>query len=158
MSEDKRFKVTDHPISTEDVIQKVTRRECGAITIFIGTVREFTHGKRTIRLEYQAYKNMAEKMLAKIDKEVQEKWPDAMSAITHRTGTLEISDAAVVIAVSSPHRKTAYESNEYIIERIKEIVPIWKKEHWDDGSAWIGDQLENTPYPEGKPPKGASND
>ncbi|WP_158738231.1 molybdenum cofactor biosynthesis protein MoaE [Alteribacillus sp. YIM 98480] len=158
MNKEKRFEVTDHPISTENVIQKVTRRECGAITTFIGTVREFTDGKRTLRLEYQAYKDMAEKMLAQIDKEVQEKWPDARSAITHRTGTLDISDAAVVIAVSSPHRKTAYEANEYIIERIKQIVPIWKKEYWDDGSAWIGDQLEKTPYPKGKPPKGANDD
>lgn len=69
----------------------------------------------------------------------------------HRIGTLEICDIAVAIAVSSPHRKAAYEANEYAIERIKEIVPIWKKEYWEDGEAWIGDQLETVSYPEGKP-------
>ncbi|ARW42349.1 Molybdopterin synthase [Bacillus licheniformis] len=90
-------------------------------------------------------------MLAQIGKEINEKWPGTAAAITHRIGRLDISDAAVVIAVSSPHRKAAYEANEYAIERIKQIVPIWKKEHWEDGETWIGDQLETTEYPEGKP-------
>ena len=145
------FEVVDQPISVENVIQKVSRREAGAITSFIGTVREFTKGKKTLYLEYEAYKSMAEKMLAQIGEEIQEKWPDAISAITHRVGRLEIMDIAVVIAVSSPHRKTAYEANEYAIERIKQIVPIWKKEYWEDGTQWIGDQLETKAYPEGKP-------
>nr|WGE02518.1 molybdenum cofactor biosynthesis protein MoaE [Bacillus subtilis] len=73
------------------------------------------------------------------------------AAITHRIGVLDIGEAAVVIAVSSPHRKAAYEANEYAIERIKQIVPIWKKEIWEDGEQWIGDQLETTAYPNGKP-------
>ncbi|SFE49825.1 molybdenum cofactor biosynthesis protein MoaE [Alteribacillus iranensis] len=155
MTEKKRFLITEEPISTEDVIQKVIRRECGAVTTFMGTVREFTQGKQTIRLEYHAYKSMAEKMLAEIDKEVSNKWPGVTTAITHRVGTLEITETAVVIAVSSPHRKAAYEANEYIIERIKQIVPIWKKEYWEDGTTWVGDQLEKVPYPEGAPQKGA---
>ncbi|WP_240374312.1 molybdenum cofactor biosynthesis protein MoaE [Bacillus piscicola] len=153
MTEKKRFIVTEEPISVDDVIHKVIRRECGAITTFLGTVREFTHGRRTLHLEYQAYKSMAEKMLADIDKEVSEKWPEAISAVTHRIGRLEITDAAVVVAVSSPHRQTAYEANQYIMERIKQIVPIWKKEHWEDGTSWVGDQLGTTSYPEGKPPE-----
>ncbi|RSL33622.1 molybdenum cofactor biosynthesis protein MoaE [Salibacterium salarium] len=152
------FELTEQPILTESVIEKVKRREAGAITTFIGTVREFTNEKRTLKLEYQAYVSMAEKKLSDIGDEVQEKWPDAIIAITHRIGTLHISDAAVVIAVSSPHRKTAYEANEYIIHRIKEVVPIWKKEFWEDGTSWVGDQLETTPYPEGAPWKGDSHD
>ncbi|WP_100331127.1 molybdenum cofactor biosynthesis protein MoaE [Bacillus xiapuensis] len=145
------FEITDKPISAEEVTQKVARREAGAITAFIGTVREFTKGKKTLFLEYQAYVPMAIKMFEQIAKESKEKWPEAQMAITHRIGRLDISDIAVVIAVSSPHRKTAYEANEYAIERIKQIVPIWKKEHWEDGTEWIGDQLENVPYPNGKP-------
>ena len=136
-----RFIITKDPIVIEDVVKKVERREAGAVTTFIGTVREWTNGKKTLYLEYEAYVPMAVSMLAQIGKEINEKWPGTAAAITHRIGRLDISDAAVVIAVSSPHRKAAYEANEYAIERIKQIVPIWKKEHWEDGETWIGDQL-----------------
>ncbi|MDF0727013.1 molybdenum cofactor biosynthesis protein MoaE [Cytobacillus sp. S13-E01] len=152
MSE-KLFLITSDVINSEEVTNKVVRREAGAITTFTGTVREFTKGKRTLHLEYDAYVPMAEKKLAQIGTEIVERWPDAKVAITHRIGRLEISDIAVVIAVSTPHRKDAYTANEYAIERIKEIVPIWKKENWEDGEMWIGDQLERKSYPTGKPEK-----
>lgn len=147
------FNIVHDTISVEEVKNQVSRREAGAITLFVGTVREFTKGKRTLSLEYQAYESMAVKMLSQIGKEIKGRWPDTCVAITHRIGKLEISDIAIVIAVSSPHRKTAYKANEYTIERIKQIVPIWKKEFWEDGTRWIGDQLETTEYPEGKPGK-----
>ncbi|MGM0828751.1 MAG: molybdenum cofactor biosynthesis protein MoaE [Bacillota bacterium] len=145
------FNIIDEPIELQELIDKVTSREAGAVTTFIGTVREWTKGKRTVYLEYQAYKPMAINMLKTIGDEIQSKWPKTKVAITHRVGRLDISDIAVIIAVSSPHRKAAYEANEYAIERIKKIVPIWKKEHWEDGETWIGDQLENVPFPKGKP-------
>lgn len=145
------FEIVSEPITVEELIQKVTCREAGAITTFIGTVREWTHGRKTIYLEYQAYVPMAIKRLAEIGDEVKAKWPDTVCAVTHRIGRLDISEVAVVIVVSSPHRKAAYEANEYIIERIKEIVPIWKKEHWEDGETWIGDQLGKTVYLGGEP-------
>ncbi|WP_088011146.1 molybdenum cofactor biosynthesis protein MoaE [Gottfriedia acidiceleris] len=145
------FNIVDTPIVVEEVSDKVKSRNAGAITVFIGTVRELTKGKKTLSLEYQAYETMAVKKLAQIGDEIKQKWPEAIVAITHRVGRLEISDIAVVIAVSSPHRKVAYEANEFAIERIKQIVPIWKKEFWEDGTMWIGDQLENTPYEKGKP-------
>ncbi|RDW20166.1 molybdenum cofactor biosynthesis protein MoaE [Oceanobacillus arenosus] len=148
---DALFEIVDVPVRIEQLIKKVERRKAGAITTFIGTVREWTKGRRTIFLEYQAYIPMAIKMLAAIGEEVETKWPETRIAITHRIGRLEISEIAVGIAVSSPHRKAAYEANEYAIERIKQIVPIWKKEHWDDGETWIGDQLENVPYSSGFP-------
>ncbi|MFC0187516.1 molybdenum cofactor biosynthesis protein MoaE [Fictibacillus aquaticus] len=148
---DTLYRVTDQPISVEDVMAKVIRPEAGAVTNFIGTVREFTKGKRTLYLKYEAYPSMAEKQLARIGKEIQEKWPEARTAITHRIGRLDISEIAVVIAVSTPHRKDAYAANEYAIERIKQIVPIWKKEHYENGEEWIGDQLETVSYPSGKP-------
>ncbi|MDN4492593.1 molybdenum cofactor biosynthesis protein MoaE [Ureibacillus aquaedulcis] len=146
------FEIVDKPIDIEEVKQKVVSRDAGAILLFIGTVREFTKGKKTLHLEYQAYSPMAIKMFEQISKEIEERWPDVKIAITHRVGHLDISDIAVVIAVSSPHRKVAYEANEYAIDRIKQIVPIWKKEFWEDGTEWIGDQLENVPYPVGNPP------
>ncbi|WP_430735755.1 molybdenum cofactor biosynthesis protein MoaE [Metabacillus halosaccharovorans] len=145
------FEIVKNPISIEEITNKVIRNEAGAVTTFTGTVREFTYGRRTLSLEYQAYEKMAVKKLEQIGEEIKEKWSDAKVAITHRIGKLEISEIAVVIAVSTPHRKDAYAANEYAIERIKQIVPIWKKEIWESGEAWIGDQLEKTPYPEGKP-------
>lgn len=155
---EKLFEITSEPIKVDQLIKKVESRNTGAMTTFIGTVREWTKGKRTLYLEYQAYIPMAEKMLKTIGDEIQRKWPDTKIAITHRIGRLDISDIAVCIAVSSPHRKAAYEANEYAIERIKQIVPIWKKEHWENGETWIGDQLENVAYLTGKPKMEGDNE
>ncbi len=147
----KDFWLTADPIEVNDVISKVVRPEAGAISTFIGVAREFTQGKRTLYLEYQAYVPMAEKKLAEIAAEIEQKWSNTKTAIAHRTGRLDISEVAVAIAVSTPHRNDAFEASRYAIERIKEIVPIWKKEHWEDGTQWIGDQKENKSYAEGLP-------
>lgn len=145
------FSITTKPILAQDVIDKVVNRNAGAITTFIGTVRELTHGRKTMHLVYEAYEPMAVKKLEQIGFEITEKWKNSEVAITHRIGKLEITDIAVVIAVSTPHREDAYKANKYAIERIKEIVPIWKKEHWEDGEEWIGNQKGTIPYPSGKP-------
>ncbi|TKC16866.1 molybdenum cofactor biosynthesis protein MoaE [Robertmurraya kyonggiensis] len=145
------YEISKEPIDIQAIIDKVVQRDAGAITTFIGTVRELTKGKKTLFLIYEAYESMAVKKLAQIGQEIEEKWPNSKVAITHRVGKLDITDVAVVIAVSTPHRADAYEANRYAIERIKEIVPIWKKEHWEDGEEWIGDQLEKVSYPTGKP-------
>ncbi|MER1999994.1 MAG: molybdenum cofactor biosynthesis protein MoaE [Lysinibacillus sp.] len=136
------YEIVEVPIEVSEVVRKVESRNAGATVVFLGTVRELTNGKRTLSLEYEAYPSMAVRKLADIGEEIRNRWPSLKVAITHRIGRLDISEVAVVIAVSSPHRRAAYEANEYAIERIKEIVPIWKKEHWDDGSKWIGNQLE----------------
>ncbi len=149
--ENKQFWITEKFISIDDVVKNVVRPEAGAINTFIGTVREFTKGKRTLYLKYDAYVPMAEKKLAQIGDEIRKKWPEARCSIAHRIGELSISDIAVVIAVSTPHRADSYDASRYAIERIKEIVPIWKKEHWEDGEQWIGDQLETKAYPSGHP-------
>ncbi|MEN0644054.1 molybdenum cofactor biosynthesis protein MoaE [Alkalicoccobacillus gibsonii] len=149
------FCVTDQELSMEAVSNMVVDRNAGAIVTFTGTVRELTYGRKTISLHYQAYEAMAEKQLKRIGDEIKERWPDATTAIWHRTGHLQISDIAVVIAVSTPHRKDAYMANEYAIERIKQIVPIWKKEQWEDGSEWIGNQLETV---SGVPKEGKEDD
>lgn len=153
MLTEKMFEITKEPISIESIIHKVKCRPAGAITTFIGTVREFTNEKKTLYLEYDAYEAMAVKKLTQIGSEIQEQWPKTQVAISHRIGRLEISDIAVVIAVSSPHRNQSFVACRYAIERIKEMVPIWKKEHWEDGESWIGDQLEKKSYPSGKPTK-----
>ncbi|WP_404330514.1 molybdenum cofactor biosynthesis protein MoaE [Mesobacillus maritimus] len=152
------YEIAKDPIDIQSVIDKVVQREAGAINTFIGTVRELTKGKKTLYLIYEAYEPMAVKKLEQIGKEIKERWEGAEVAITHRVGKLDITDVAVVIAVSTPHRADSYEANRYAIERIKEIVPIWKKEHWEDGQEWIGNQLETVAYPSGKPEEGDLNE
>jgi molybdopterin synthase catalytic subunit len=147
----KLFNITSESINNQDVIDKVIHHNSGAVSVFIGTVREMTGEKKTRYLEYEAYVPMAEKQLEKIGEEIKVKWPDAKTAITHRIGTLQISDTAVTIAVSTPHRQDAFEASRYAIERIKEIVPIWKKEHYTDGEEWVGNQNGTESYPLGHP-------
>lgn len=147
------FWISEKPIELQDCIDKVVRPEAGAISTFIGIAREFTKGKRTLYLEYDAYVPMAVKQLERIGDEIKAQWPDADTSNAHRIGRLDISEAAVVIAVSSPHRDAAFKASRYAIERIKEIVPIWKKEHWEDGTKWIGDQKENISYADSNPSK-----
>lgn len=145
------YEISKEPIIIQEVVDKVVQREAGAINTFIGTVRELTYGKKTLYLIYEAYESMAVKKLQQIGDEIKNRWHGAEVAITHRVGKLDITDIAVVIAVSTPHRADSYEANRYAIERIKEIVPIWKKEHWEDGQEWVGNQLETVSYPTGKP-------
>jgi molybdopterin synthase catalytic subunit len=152
------YEISKEPIDIQAVIDKVVQREAGAITTFIGTVRELTKGKKTLFLIYEAYEAMAVKKLEQIGREIEERWEGSRVAITHRVGRLEITDVAVVIAVSTPHRNDAYEANRYAIERIKEIVPIWKKEHWEEGEAWMGNQLETKAYPNGQPEESDLNE
>ena len=147
----KLFDISHDPLSVEQVVSLVLHPHAGAVNTFIGTVRELTNGKKTMFLHYEAYIPMAVKMLKTIGDEIQHKWPNTRVAIHHRIGKLEISDIAVVIAVSTPHRNDSYEASRYAIERLKQIVPIWKKEVWEDGEEWIGNQLETISYPLGKP-------
>jgi molybdopterin synthase catalytic subunit len=152
------YSISKEPIDIQAVIDKVVQREAVAITTFFGTVRELTIGKKKLFLIYDAYEAMAVKKLEQIGSENEQRWEVSRVAITHRVGRLEITDVAVVIAVSTPHRADAYEANRYAIERIKEIVPIWKKEHWEDGAAWMGNQLETVAYPSGKPEESDLNE
>ena len=138
----KLFEIVEKEIDPEVYRKEVLHASAGAVTVFTGHVREWTKGIKTIFLAYEAYVPMAEKKLAQIGEEIEKRWPHTKVAIAHRIGKLEISDIAVVIAVSSPHRKDSYEANEYAIERIKEIVPIWKKEIWENGQEWVGDQKQ----------------
>lgn len=136
----KPFEVVTTPLDPEVYRRFTVNPKQGAVCVFTGIVREWTKGVKTEYLEYEAYIPMAEKKLEQIGEEITERWPGTVVAIAHRIGVLQISDIAVVIVVSSPHRKDSYAANEYAIERIKEIVPIWKKEIWEDGEEWMGGQ------------------
>lgn len=134
------FEIKKAPLIVEEVVEKVRSDSCGAIATFIGTVRNASMGKKVVYLEYDAYEEMAVKKMSAIGQEVKEKWDVDKMAITHRIGKLDIGEMSVVIAISSPHRKDALEACQYTIDRIKQIVPIWKKEVWEDGEIWIGKQ------------------
>ncbi|MGQ0507538.1 MAG: molybdopterin converting factor subunit 1 [Myxococcaceae bacterium] len=133
-----QFRVTDRPLSLQDVIAEVARPGAGGVVTFTGAVRNETKGRRVVKLDYEAYAPMAESKLAEIGAEISEKWPGSSVAIVHRVGTLVPGEAAVVIAVSAPHRKEAFLSCEHAIERLKQDVPIWKREYFEDGQVWVG--------------------
>lgn len=138
--EESLFEITTDPLSADQVIKKVSNPMAGAILTFVGTVREFTYGKRTTLLEYEAYPEMAIKKMKEIAEEIEKRWPDSKVAMTHRIGKLDIEEISVVIAIATSHREAGFEAGLYAINRLKEIVPIWKKEIWEDGEEWVGHQ------------------
>ena len=120
-----------------DVLTRVKHPGCGGLVLFSGEVRDHNQGQRVLRLEYEAYESMARRVIGEILAEAAERWPLRTAACVHRTGGLEPGQGAVLVAVAAPHRKEAYEANQYIISRVKHEAPIWKKEVYEDGSyAW----------------------
>ena len=132
------FKIVDGPIEGIALEDAVRTDADGAVIVFRGVARRFSRGRDVVHLEYEAYPEMAEKVMAQIGDEMKSRWPITAVAIVHRTGVLEIGQASVAIAVAAPHRSEAFAAAQYAIDRLKEIVPIWKKEVWGDGSQWIG--------------------
>ncbi|MDP7496971.1 MAG: molybdenum cofactor biosynthesis protein MoaE [Roseibacillus sp.] len=132
-----RFEVTDQPIPPDALYQEVLEDSDGAVVTFCGVVRDHSGEKRTDHLEYEAYPAMAEKKMAEIGEEIRQRWELGDLAILHRTGRLEIGEISVLIAVASPHRGDGFAACRYAIDRLKEIVPIWKKEVTPEGAYWV---------------------
>lgn len=135
--------LTTTPIQIDDLLGHVADASSGATVLFIGTTRDHNQGRRVERLEYEAYAGMAEKELARVAEEAKAQWPLAAIAIVHRVGDVPVGQASVAIAVSSAHRADAFAAGRFAIDRLKEIVPIWKKEYFEGGALWIGDQCCN---------------
>jgi molybdopterin synthase catalytic subunit len=132
------YRIVEGPID-EIALEDTVRSDAdGAVVVFRGVARKFSRGREVVHLEYEAYPEMAERVMAEIGDEIKARWPVSGIAIVHRTGVLEIGQASVVIAISAPHRDEAFAASQYAIDRLKQVVPIWKKEVWDDGSQWIG--------------------
>lgn len=142
-----KFAITFDPISLDEMAARVLKPETGAVAVFAGVVRNVSGGKEVEHLEYEAYEEMAVAKLRQVAAEAREQWPEIVDiAIVQRIGHLEVGDNAVIVAVSSPHRGDGcFEACQFAINRLKQIVPIWKKEISPDGSEWIeGDYLPST--------------
>ncbi len=137
------YQITKNIIEIDSLYEKVADPSHGAISTFAGTVRAQTGDRLTTHLEYEAYPAMAEKKMAEIGEEAKGKWPIGQVAIVHRIGRLNIGEISVLVAVGAGHRKEAMDACLYLIDRLKEIVPIWKKEYSPDGEFWVeGPKLE----------------
>jgi molybdopterin synthase catalytic subunit len=132
------IRLTHEPIDYTALTESVRRPGCGGVVLFLGTVRDLTGDQVTEALEYEAYPGMAERKLEEIEGEVRQRWPVGEVAVVHRLGRLGVGEVSVAVAVSCPHRAEAFEACRYAIDRLKQIVPIWKKENRPDGSSdWV---------------------
>jgi molybdopterin synthase catalytic subunit len=132
------IELTSSPIDHAAVTERVRSARAGAVCTFLGTVRELTGDRRTVALRYEAYPEMAMKKLGELDVEARRRWPIIELGMVHRTGDLELGEVSVVVAVSCPHRRQAFEACQWLIDTLKEVVPIWKKETWADGNEeWV---------------------
>ncbi len=134
---DARYTVTREPLDAARTSAIVGAGDCGAVATFIGLVRDHNAGRTVLSLEYECYEPLAVKAFERIAAEAEETWPDARMAVAHRVGPMRIGEASVVIAAASPHRAEAFAVCRYAIERIKQIAPIWKREHFEGGDDWI---------------------
>lgn len=153
-ADERRFRVGPQPLDARAVEALVASESAGAVIAFTGTVRDRARGRTVVALEYEAYRPAAEAMLRQIGDEIAERWRIDRVAVAHRTGRLGVGEASVVIAVAAPHRHEGFAACAYAIERLKEIVPIWKKEHYEDGAVWVGSEAEY--QQEGEPATGTA--
>jgi molybdopterin synthase catalytic subunit len=132
------IEITHSAIDHASVTERVRSSKAGAVCTFLGTVRELTGDRKTVSLRYEAYSEMAMTKLAELEQHARLKWPIIELALVHRLGDLELGEVSVVVAVSCPHRQQAFEACRWLIDTLKEVVPIWKRESWADGAQeWV---------------------
>lgn len=139
------IKITAKPIDIQKVIDTASSLGAGAVNVFIGTIRDQANSKKVVWLEYEAYESMAVAETRKIIDEAAQRWNLLGWAVSHRVGTLKPGEVAVVVAVSSKHRKESFEACQYIIDKLKETVPIFKKEVFEDGEEWVSAKPQVAP-------------
>lgn len=138
------IKLTAEPIDASHVLALAQQPAAGAVVLFLGITRQFTGNRETIELAYEAYGEMAEKELAKLESHARRRWPLVECVIVHRVGVVPLAEASVAVAASSPHRGDAFDAARWLIDSLKERVPIWKQERWADGaSEWLHPQRNN---------------
>jgi molybdopterin synthase catalytic subunit len=132
------IRLTHDPIDYDALTESVRRPDCGGVVLFLGTVRDLTGDRVTVALDYEAYPGMAEKKMAEIEADTRARWQVGDIAMVHRLGHLDVGEVSVAVAVSCPHRAEAFAACRHAIDRLKEMVPIWKKENWaDGGTEWV---------------------
>ena len=131
------IEITYEPLDPEAITDWVRSRSAGAVITFLGTTRDNTADRDVLYLEYEAYEPMAAKKLSEVAQEMMDRWPLTGVAISHRLGRLEITDISLVVAVASQHRGHAFEAAQYSVDRLKQVVPIWKKEFFKGGEVWV---------------------
>jgi molybdopterin synthase catalytic subunit len=140
------IQITEAPIDHAALTERVRSNLAGAVCTFLGTVREMTGDRQTTALEYEAYPEMAASKLAELEAEARMRWPILEVALVHRVGHLDLGEISVVVAVSAPHRQQSFEACRWLIDSLKEMVPIWKKEVWADGTEeWVHPGMEPPP-------------
>jgi molybdopterin converting factor subunit 1 len=140
------FEITKEPLDPQRAAGAVRQDESGAVVLFSGVARNHSEGRRVLALVYDAYPEMAARKLREVAEEVRARWPISGIAIHHRIGRLEIGEASLLVAVSSAHRQEAFEACQYAVDRVKQTVPIWKKEIWEDGEgAWVAGHAVDVP-------------
>jgi molybdopterin synthase catalytic subunit len=138
------IQLTENPIDTAALLDRVRHPNAGAVVLFLGTTREMTGDRQTVALDYEAYHEMAERKLAELENEARQKWPVIECMIVHRLGRVPLTEASVAIAVSTPHRSDAFAAGQWLIDSLKHDVPIWKREQWADGSQeWVHPGMTN---------------
>ena len=138
--------ITHNELNIEELSADVIADRNGAVVVFNGITRDQTDGRKVLFLEYEAYLPMAKAKLNDVAEEMCDKW-DVSVVIAHRIGRVDIGESSLIVTVGSPHRASAYQASQYSVDRIKQIVPIWKKEHFDGGEDWIGDAEGFRPLP-----------
>jgi molybdopterin synthase catalytic subunit len=140
--------VTSDPIDPLEVLGHVADPECGAVVLFLGTVRDHSPGIDGVtHLEYETYGEMVEAKIGEVVAETRERWPVARLAAVHRVGVVAVGEISVAVAASSPHRGDAFEAGSHLIDALKARAPIWKKEHWPGGAEWVREDLRHRPDP-----------
>ena len=142
--------VTADPLDLQSLITATTEGGAGAVATFTGLVRDRNQGRTVRFLEYEAYEPLAVRALERITEEARAAWPTVRLGMQHRIGRLEIGDASIIIVAASPHRSDAFAACRYAIERVKQIVPIWKREHFDGGDVWLEGATADPEDPEAR--------
>lgn len=140
------IQITSEPIDAAALTERVRSPRAGAVCTFLGTVRELTGDRHTSYLDYEAYPGMAERKLGELEAEARRRWPIIDVALVHRVGRMDLGEISVVVAVSCPHRHQAFDACRWLIDSLKEVVPIWKKETYADGTEeWVHPGIEAPP-------------
>ncbi|HEY6565342.1 MAG TPA: molybdenum cofactor biosynthesis protein MoaE [Pirellulaceae bacterium] len=141
--------ITKESLDVTAMLAAVMRRDAGAVVLFLGTTREWTRGRQTTSLEYEAHESLARAELSRLELAARERWPSLVEVqVAHRLGNVPVGEVSVAVAVSAAHRQEAFESGQWLIDRLKETVPIWKRENWADGTEeWVhpGTTIESSP-------------